>query len=61
MTADIIKEWETARHLAAKLYFSGESSSGYEDRIKDSLKKVLELEAAHIECLKDIGKEERVK
>ncbi|WP_258728748.1 BtrH N-terminal domain-containing protein [Bacillus atrophaeus] len=61
VTADIIKEWETARHLAAKLYFSGGSSSGYEDRIKDSLKKVLELEAAHIECLKDIGKEERVK
>ncbi|MED1124979.1 C39 family peptidase [Bacillus atrophaeus] len=61
VTAGIIKKWETARHLAAKLYFSGGSSSGYEDRIKDSLKKVLELEAAHIECLKDIGKEERVK
>lgn len=61
VTSDIIDELEAARHLAAKLYFSGGSSSGYEDRIKDSLKKVLELEAAYIECLKDIGKEERVK
>ncbi|MHA6487223.1 cysteine peptidase family C39 domain-containing protein [Bacillus cabrialesii] len=61
VTSDIIDEWEAARHLAAKLYFSGRSSSGYKDRIKDSLQKVLELEAAHIECLKDIGEEERVK
>jgi poly-beta-hydroxyalkanoate depolymerase len=47
----ILAEWETARHQAAKLLFSGEMSSRYQTKIKASLEQVIIYEKASLDAL----------
>ncbi|MBY8914135.1 BtrH N-terminal domain-containing protein [Bacillus sp. YC2] len=61
LLADIIEEWETARHQTAKLFFSGQSDPEYQSRIIQSLKRITELETVHCERLADYCAKERIR